>query len=129
MKRRQSEPQAIETLLKKLQSAPCQRFKKLPRDLKATKRRGVYIIYDPSGRVVHVGRTPKAAGGIMQRLRNHMHGQSSFCEHYLKGDGSKLWSAKYTYRCLVVHSNRRRALLEALAIGSLCPRHLGISAG
>src|SRR3981189_1497793 len=39
--------------------------------LEAPREKGVYVIYSPSGRIVHVGRTPRAKGGIAQRLKDH----------------------------------------------------------
>ena len=74
-----------------------------------------------------MGATPRAAGGIAQRLQNHMQTLSSFTLNYLplNGDGSKL-RAGYSFKCVVVSSNRLRALLEAYAIGHLCPLHLGL---
>lgn len=50
----------------------------------APKRHGVYIIYSPTGVVVHVGRTPSGKNGLGQRLRNHMGDSSSFSNKYLK---------------------------------------------
>ena len=72
-------------------------------ELDAPSGLGVYVIYDPRGKVAHVGRTPRAAGGIAQRLRNHMAGASSFTKGKLKGDGSKL-RGKYKYRCIEVRA-------------------------
>lgn len=86
----------------------------------------MYVIYAASGRVVHVGRTPRASKGIYQRLRNHMSNQSSFCAKYLKGAGGRLSRQRFTFRYVVVSSPRQRALLEMFAIGSLCPAHLGV---
>jgi hypothetical protein len=40
------------------------------------------------------------------------------------GDGSRL-RGRYKFRCIVVRSDRQRALLEAYAIGFLCPAHMG----
>jgi hypothetical protein len=57
---------------------------------------------------------------------NHMHGQSSFASHHLKGDGSRLWREKFGFHSIVVSRARYRALLEAFAIGRLCPVHLGL---
>jgi hypothetical protein len=85
---------------------------------------GVYLIYDRKGQIVHVGQTPRGKAGIRQRLFNHLYGQSSFTEHYLKGDGARLRKG-YAFRCLVVRDARLRALLEAHAIGQLCPAHIG----
>lgn len=106
--------------------APRQVFPRYPGGLQASKRRGVYVIYDRRGRVAHVGRTPKAKDGIAQRLRDHMHGQSSFAVHHLKNDGSRLWRENFEFRSIAVPSGRYRALLEAYAIGRLCPIHLGL---
>jgi hypothetical protein len=96
--------------------------------LNAPESRGVYVIYDPCGLVVHVGRTPSGKGGLAQRLQNHLHSQSSFTEKYppLNGDGSKLRDG-YTFRCISVPDDRLRALLEAYAIGHLCPAHIGLN--
>jgi hypothetical protein len=107
-------------------AAPVHRFPKLGERLDAPKKPGVYAIYDPQKRVVHVGTTPRAKNGIYQRLGNHLRvwGPSSFTRSYLKGNGPKLREG-YTYRCLPVKNPRRRALLEAYAIGCLCPKHLG----
>jgi hypothetical protein len=75
--------------------------------------------------------TPRAKGGIAQRLRGHMAGNSSFTQTYLKEkrgrDGNWL-RGRCTFRSLVVTSRRKRALLEALAIGILCPAHIGHTA-
>jgi len=126
MKREQRERRAIETLFKELIGAPRRRFPRSAVELNASRRRGVYVIYDRRGRVAHVGRTPTAKDGIVQRLRNHMRGQSSFAAHHLKDDGSRLWREKFECLWIVVPSGRYRALLEAYAIGRLCPLHLGL---
>jgi hypothetical protein len=34
--------------------------------------------------------------------------------------------ARCTYRFLIVENDRMRALLEAYAIGHLCPHHIGL---
>jgi hypothetical protein len=104
----------------RLRPFPLQREK-----LQAPNGRGVYVIYNGRGRVVHVGRTPKARGGIAQRLKDHMAAASSFTLKYLKGKGAKLRGA-YHYRCLVVANARHRALLEAYTTGRLCPAHIGL---
>ena len=87
--------------------------------------RGVYVIYNPRGQVVHVGGTPRGKRGIAQRLENHLHGKSSFVEQHLDGKGYRLWEG-YSFRCLVVRAPKPRAYLEAYAIGMLCPAHIGI---
>jgi hypothetical protein len=119
------EQKAIRVLFTRLKRAPLRAFPGPRGRLDAPNRHGVYVIYKPSGKVVHVGRTPSGSGGLRQRLGNHLYGASSFTIQYLKGQGSKLRRG-YTFRCLVVNSRRRRALLEAYAIGYLCPRHIGL---
>ncbi len=85
---------------------------------------GVYIIYSPKGRLVHVGRTVRGKRGLYQRLNNHLHGKSSFVIKALDGKGSNLRRG-YKYRYISIENSRLRALLEAFAIGQLCPDHLG----
>lgn len=77
---------------------------------------------------MHVGRSVRGREGLAQRLGNHLRGQSSFAKSYLKGNG-RLLREGYTYQYLVVADNRARALLEHLAVGELCPEHLGLGTG
>lgn len=115
----------VRKLFKKLIRSQLQAFATARKKLIAADGQGVYVIYNPRGKVLHVGRTPRAKGGIAQRLRNHMLNQSSFTTKYLKGDGSILRD-RHKFRCLVVKNPRHRALLEAYAIGCLCPAHIGL---
>lgn len=94
----------------------------------APRRQGVYVIYSPKGTVLHVGRTQRGRKGLRQRLNNHLLGQSSFIEKYLKGRGSRLRN-RYKFRYLAIKNPRERALVESLAIGKLCPNHLGLGNG
>ncbi len=128
------EPEAVKALFEELMLEPLQTFPGRYKKLDAPVQQGVYVIYDPQEQdVLHVGRTPRAKGGIAQRLRGHMghkNGKrsfSSFVRGYepLEGDGSRLRRDKYTFRCLVVENPRLRALLEAYATGHLCPAHIG----
>ena len=121
-----SEKQIIEDLFAELKNLPLRTFPALwEAGLDAPDRQGVYVIYDPRGRVLHVGRTTSARGGIRQGLRDHMANASSFTTQYLKGDGGRL-RGRYTYRALAVRNRRHRALLEAYATSHLCPAHLGL---
>ena len=86
---------------------------------------GVYVIYRRET-VLHVGRTLRARGGLRQRLKDHLYGRSSFTKKHLKGKGATLRKKGYKYRCLAVKNARLRALVEAYAVGVLCPRHLGL---
>jgi hypothetical protein len=92
-------------------------------------------MYSARGKVLHVGGTPRAKRGIFQRLSNHLHGQSSFTNNsqFLKQHGGPTLKDRYTYvrehctyRCLAIENDRLRALLEAYAIGHLCPDHIGL---
>ncbi len=74
---------------------------------------------------MHVGRTLRGKGGIHQRLNNHLHGQSSFTAVKFDRMGWKLRNG-YEYQYLEVRNSRKRALLEAYAIGMLCPNHIGL---
>jgi len=85
----------------------------------------VYVIYNPKGTVLHVGRTPRAKKGLRQRLNNHLLGQSSFAHKYLKGRGNLLRKG-YKFKYLVIKNPRERALVEAFSVGKLCPAHLGL---
>jgi hypothetical protein len=125
------EQKAIKTLFVELTRSPLQTFPEPRGRLDTPNEQGVYIIYDPRGRVIHVGRTPSGDGGLRQRLNNHLHGASSFTVKYLKGHGAKLRrdpkrNRNHQYRCLVVKNPRHRALLEAYAVGFLCPAHVGL---
>lgn len=80
----------IGELLTELLGEPSRLFPASGESLDATNRKGVYIIYSPQGEVLHVGGTPRAKGGLAQRLRNHLHGKSSFTRSYFTGDGSRL---------------------------------------
>ena len=119
------EQQAVKALFQKLRRSPLHTFPSFGGKLDAPLAQGVYVIYSPRGKVLHVGRTPQGRNGIHQRLRDHLRGQSSFTSQYLNKDGSKLRDG-YKFRCLVVKSPRRRALLEAYAMGCLCPDHIGL---
>lgn len=118
-----TEPQAIRRLFRDLVEAPLKPFPAIG-PLICPAERGVYVIYNPNGEVAHVGCTPKGRKGLQQRLRNHLAGQSSFTKRQFDGAGKTLRNG-YSYRFVVIESGRYRALLEAYAIGHLCPIHLG----
>ena len=122
------EPDRVASLFESLLHAPVFRFPPLRVPLDAPERQGVYVILSPQRHVVHVGRTQRAKRGLFQRLRNHMLNASSFTEKYLAGDGHRLRN-RYFYRYLAVPHARTRALLEAYAVGVLCPKHLGVGEG
>ncbi len=118
------ERKKVQALLTKLLNSDYTKFPRLGQRLDAPDRRGVYIIYSPQGKVLHVGSTPYSKQGLAQRLRNHLAGRSSFTKKKFDRAGWKL-RQEYGFRCLVVKNPRQRALLEALGIGRLCPEHIG----
>ncbi len=119
-----SERTTIKRFFKQLLARESRAFPDKGKPLSVPCTHGVYIIR--KGRsVLHVGRTLRARNGLRQRLSNHLCGQSSFTKKYLKGE-SKTLRKGHTYQYLEVESSRQRALLESYAVGSLCPKHLGL---
>ncbi|HEX2842141.1 hypothetical protein [Hyphomicrobium sp.] len=114
----------ISHLLADLLAAPLLKFPKKGERLVCTTDRGVYAVYGADGGVEHVGNTPRGKDGLLGRLQDHLNGNSSYTRAVHGGDGACLREG-YAYRCLVVEDARTRVLLEALAVGTLCPRHLG----
>jgi GIY-YIG catalytic domain-containing protein len=109
----------IRTLFRKLKRAERQSFPKQGGMTDVPDEPGVYIVYSPrSRRVFYVGKTARAT--LRKRFESHLYGRS---EHH----GSK-WRNGYEFRCLPVRSARHRTLLEAYAIGCLCPKYLGTGA-
>ena len=89
-------------------------------------KHGVYIIYDPKKKVLHVGKTNRGKNGLNQRLQNHISNNSSFSKQYLKDKGKgKILRDGYFVHYIEEENARVRALLEALAAGKLCPAHIG----
>ena len=119
-----SESEEIKMLFNELNLQPKLLFPQYRQPLDAPSKPGVYII-NKEETVLHVGRTLRGKDGIHQRLKNHLHGSSSFTNEYLKGKGAILREDGYTYQYLVLEDSRKRALLEHYAIGTLCPMHLG----
>ncbi len=99
-------------------------FPRIRETLEAPLEPGVYIIRKNEN-VLHVGRTLRGKNGLYQRLKNHLHGSSSFTNKYFNGNGAMLRKG-YTYQYMVIKNPRLRALLEAYAIGVLCPKHIGL---
>lgn len=120
-----NESQEVKNLFAKLCAQLKQRFPQDRRRLNAPSELGVYIIRKEKT-VLHVGRTLHGRGGIHQRPKNHLHGSSSFTNKYLRGNGAILREHGYTYQYLKLEDPRKRALLEAYAVGTLCPQHIGL---
>ena len=120
-----AEQRTVRMRFKKLTRAERHRFPLRGERLEAPNLRGVYVIYSPKGKVMHVGGTPRGKNGIRQRLQNHLDGLSSFVGKSLGGKGSKLRNG-YEFSSLKVENSRLRALLEHYAAGMLCPKHIGL---
>jgi hypothetical protein len=120
-----SESQEVRMLYDELCAQPKRPFPQYRQPLDAPSKLGVYIIRKEEP-VLHVGRTQRGRDGIHQRLKNHLHGSSSFTNDYLKGKGATLREEGYTYQYLKLEDPRKRALLEAYAVGTLCPKHIGL---
>ena len=119
-----TELKQLQRLFGRLISMPRYKFPLAGGSITAPTDKGVYVIYGPRRKPSHVGGTPRARNGIAQRLRDHLAGRSSFVIKYLDSDPSRLRGC-YEYQCLAVPDKRIRALLEAYAIGQLCPAHIG----
>lgn len=115
----------VKELFEKLLLAENRKFPLPKMALDATSERGVYIIYNPTGKVVHVGRTPRAKWGIYQRLKDHLSGKSSFTYNYLANNPNRLRRG-FTFKYIEVKNVKIMAYLEAYAIGNLCPEHIGV---
>lgn len=89
-----------------------------------SKDQGVYIIFNSESCAAHVGNTVRGKEGLNQRLNNHLKNQSTFAQKFISPNNYSLRS-EFRYQYIVVPSARDRALLQALAIGLLCPLHLG----
>lgn len=119
-----SEKRIVQELFKELCAQPKHLFPQHRESLSAPQKPGVYVIRK-GGIVLHVGRTLRGKEGLRQRLKNHLHGSSSFTDKYLNGRGATLRKG-HSYQCLPVGNSRQRALLENYAIGTLCPKHIGL---
>jgi excinuclease UvrABC nuclease subunit len=121
-----SERSHLSRLYKKLVGFERRSFPGPKKKINAPDRQGVYLIRSPSGKVLHVGRTYRGKRGLAQRLKNHLHGSSSFVKECFDSKGSKLRRG-YTFQFVEVEHPRLRALLEAYTTGQLCPKHIGES--
>jgi len=119
------EPKKNHQLLQELINSESHLFPPKGQPIEAPTEHGLYIIYNTQDEVVHVGRSVRGKNGLHQRLKNHLQGSSSFTVNYLDGDGSKLRNG-YKFKYLVIPDPRKRALVEALATGTLCPLYLGL---
>lgn len=114
----------VRRLFKQLVAAPLHRFPEARSPLDAPKRQGVYVIVHARRGVVHVGRTTRGRNGLFQRLKNHLQARSSFVLLFARPKGLDL-RRDCKFRYVTVENPRARAFLESLAVGELCPAHIG----
>lgn len=115
-----SDIEHIAELFEQLIQQPLKTFPQLRQKADAPDSPGVYLIYAPKGELEHVGETKT----LVKRLGGHMRGASSYVEKSLNRAGAQLRQG-YRFRYLIVDNPRWRMLLQAMAIGRLCPRHIG----
>jgi hypothetical protein len=92
--------------------------------VEVTRQKGIYVIYNPNGDPSHVGNSPRGREGLRQRLNNHLSFQSSYTRNFLMPQNLSVRNG-YSFRFIVVENPRHMALLQAYAIGNLCPEHIG----
>ena len=120
-----TERQKIAALFDSLWKAAVRVFPETRKKLEASRTQGVYVILDPDDTVVHAGRTPRAKGGLHQRLYDHLYGRSSVVQEYRRGNAVSL-RGSFKFGCLEVGEPRKRALLEAYPTAWLTPAHIGL---
>lgn len=114
----------VEKLFNQLTTAKVCHFTQSGTRVNISNEQGVYVIYSPQKKVLHVGRTAGGNNGLNQRLNNHRTGKSSFKRMYLQKHKISL-NPKYSFRFIEVSDPKIRTFLEAYAIGSMCPAHIG----
>jgi hypothetical protein len=119
------EREEIDRLYESLFLQPKHTFPEPGKSFEAPVKHGVYVIYEAED-VLHVGRTIRGEQGLRQRLGNHLRGKSSFARAYLQKRKINLRDKSFLFQFLEEPDPRKRALLEALAIGKLCPLHIGV---
>src|SRR5450759_694914 len=117
----------IRQFVSRLRRARRHPFPPVGRGLSCPPQHGVYLIFDPAGRIAHVGRMTRTRAGLLDRLRAHLQGRSSFVVIHLKGKREVLRRG-YSYSWVEVTDPRLRALVEAYATGLFCPSHIGTGA-
>ncbi|MDY2586790.1 GIY-YIG nuclease family protein [Winogradskyella aquimaris] len=121
-----TESENVKTLYDNLINAQFYSFPLLGK-VSVSVKQGVYIIYGSNNKVLHVGKTSRAKNGLNQRLTNHLRAQSSFSKAYLIKNGIDLRQIG-SYKIIEIEDSRMRTFVEALAIGKLCPAHVGTGA-
>ena len=112
------ESQEVKRLFCELCAQPKRLFERQPLD--APSKPGVYIIRQGET-VLHIGRTLRGRGGLHQRLKNHLHGSSSFTKEYLKGRGATLREGGYAYQYLELEDLENEHFLKPMQLGHFAP--------
>jgi hypothetical protein len=86
-----SELRRVKAKFGELKRAKRKEFPPPRQRLNETNERGVYVIYGPRDKALHVGGTPGGRRGLRQRLNDHLHQNSSFTEksQYLRKHGGR----------------------------------------
>lgn len=121
----------IENYFERLLNRKPHNFPKKGESLKnITSKHGVYIIYSSNyKKILHIGRTYRGKNGLEQRITNHLHKSSSFMKYMIekkKFTPDKLRKCKFRY--IIIGNDKKRAYLESLATGKLCPLYIGTHA-
>jgi hypothetical protein len=115
----------VKELLSQLNKQPKCPFPPSRQKLSVPTAHGVYVIRNKQHRAMHVGRTLYGQDGLLQRLKNHLAGKSSFVRACFHGKGASLRRG-FTYQFLKVADAEQRLLLEYAATVWHCPKHLAV---
>jgi excinuclease UvrABC nuclease subunit len=86
---------------------------------------GVYLLLNKKDEVLLVGKTEGGKGGLRSRINSQLFGASPFRKMYLLPSGTDIRKKHYVH-CLAIESERDRILVEAYAMGKLCPEFIGM---
>lgn len=86
---------------------------------------GVYLLLNKKDEVLLVGKTEGGKGGLRSRINTQLFGSSPFRKMYLLPSGIDI-RKKHFVHWLTIESERDRILVEAYAMGKLCPAFIGM---
>jgi excinuclease UvrABC nuclease subunit len=116
------ESKKVKKLVKKLEKAEILAFPEEGK-IELPEVEGVYAIVNKKDEVIHVGKTEGGLGGLFARLNGHLYGKSALRKAYLAPNEINLRN-KCGVKWVEVKTERLRYLVEARAIGKLCPAYL-----
>lgn len=114
----------VKRLFEELTKAPTINFPKARGRLEAPKLAGVYVIYNPVGAPLYVGKTKQ----LRRRLARHMRGRTRLLKRYMSDSPADLLRTDHTFVHVLIPCDRLRTLVEFYAAGCLCPKHFGTGA-